>query len=191
MAWATDPFYASKIALFYGIIVFCYFTAFHYSYVVILKRSDLELGQVKFTPFKLCLVLCSLVSSFFAVSIIVCITAVFVVSIPVNNSIETVSDGVTTIYNGVVILVGGLVAYRIGWYYLGHPFSISDALQKAIRNIDSPPFKAKGDWETLTEEGRLTEIMKQFIHFPSQMHYKKPFEILTHHHSKQKGTGRH
>ena len=40
IAWSTDPFYASRIALFYGIIAFCYFISFKYAYIFPLKYNS-------------------------------------------------------------------------------------------------------------------------------------------------------
>lgn len=169
MAWATDPFYASQVALFYGIIIFSYFTTFHYSYIVSSRAfGEKENGEVKFTK-KLCvLVPISLFVTFIAVFTVICLIVVFVVTVPVSNSIETATEGVTSIYNGAIVLIGGLLAYRIGWHYIGQSFSVSDALEKALENMDYPlpqenklPDKEK--WEELTEEGRLTEVIKAMI----------------------------
>ena len=169
MAWATDPFYASQVALFYGIIIFSYFTAFHYSFIVSSRAfGEKENGEVKFTK-KLCvLVPISLFVTFIAVFTVICLIAVFVVTVPVSNSIETATEGVTSIYNGAIVLIGGLLAYRIGWHYIGQSFSVSDALEKALEKMDYPlpqenklPNKEK--WEELTEEGRLTEVIKAMI----------------------------
>ena len=169
MAWATDPFYASQVALFYGIIIFSYFTTFHYSYTVSSRAfGEKENGEVKFTK-KLCvLVPISLFVTFIAVFTVICLIAVFVVTVPVSNSIETATEGVTSIYNGAIVLIGGLLAYRIGWHYIGQSFSVSDALEKALEKMDYPlpqenklPDKEK--WEELTEEGRLTEVIKAMI----------------------------
>ena len=107
----------------------------------------------------------SLCLSFLFVSIIVVVLALFVVTVPVSNSIETASDGVRSIYSGAVILIGGLLAYKIGGEYIKNPFSISDALKKAMFKIEKDPFgkKPKQDWEKLSEEGRLTDVLKEII----------------------------
>ena len=170
MAWATDPFYASRIALFYGIIIFCYFSAFHYTYIVSFRICfDDDKGNPS-SCFPI-VVSGSLIGSFLAVSAIVSIIAVYVISVPVNNSIETATEGVTSIYNGAVVLIGGLVAYRIGWHYIGSSFSVSDALENALKNVKFPsPTEPQHNtipedekWDQLTEEGRLTEVMKAMI----------------------------
>ena len=115
----------------------------------------------------------ALFCSFLAVSLVVLIITLYVVTVPVNNSIETTSEGVTSIYNGAVVLIGGLLAYKIGWQYFGHSFSISDALEDALKRINAPsaalerikepqPGVGVKKWDNLTEEGRLTEIMVAF-----------------------------
>ena len=110
-------------------------------------------------------VLLSLLSSFIFVSGINIVITVFVISVPISNSIETTSEGVTSIYNGAVILIGGLLAYKIGWYYLGNSFSVSQALQKALTKVEIPPFKVdrENDWSKITEEGRLAEVMRAIV----------------------------
>ena len=79
----------------------------------------------------------SLAITFVAVTAVVCLTTVFVVTIPVSNSIETATDGISTIYNGAIVLIGGLLAYRIGWHYIGYSFSVSGALEKALEKMKS------------------------------------------------------
>ena len=50
MAWATDPFYASKIALFYIFNIGAYFTSFHYTYIFSSRAFGKREGRdVKFT----------------------------------------------------------------------------------------------------------------------------------------------
>ena len=162
MAWATDPFYASRIVFFYGIIIFAYFLGFHYTYIVSSKTfSDMEKKLTK----RLCFIVpTSLLMSFIAVSGVVVILTVYVISVPINNSIETATEGVTSIYNGAVVLIGGLVAYRIGWQYIGHSFSVSGALENALKKVKYPSQgDKKAEWEMLTEEGKLTKIMQAVI----------------------------
>ena len=103
----------------------------------------------------------ALFCSFLTVSLVVLIITLYVVTVPVNNSIETASEGVTSIYNGAVVLIGGLLAYKIGWRYFGHSFSVSDALEDALECMEAPPAGVRvKDWDNLTEERRLTEILK-------------------------------
>ena len=49
MAWATDPFYASRIAIFYGFTIGAYFTAFHFTYIL-LSRALCDVDGSKSEP---------------------------------------------------------------------------------------------------------------------------------------------
>ena len=162
MAWATDSFYASRIALFYGIVIFCFFTAFRCTYVASSKAFYKSERITKKSYYYGIVLPASLFCSFVAVSLVVVIITLYVVTVPVNNSIETTSEGVTSIYNGAVVLIGGLLAYKIGWQYFGHSFSASDALKDALVGMESPMGMNKDEWKKLTEESRLTEILKAF-----------------------------
>ena len=268
MAWVTDPFYASRIAIFYGISIGVYFILFHLAYnlslnikIVLCKvhNNKVELmswlldeqnGEVKLKKvinkviakkdgnelkltYKLSKVICeegnevklrscvfifiSLIILAIVVSTIIVVIALFVVTVPVNNSIETAADGISSIYSGAVILIGALLAYRIGGHCISNPFSISDALKTAMGNVSFPdttnrsqtstgsgtigqtnssdvaiqqnPSPSAGNqerslsespnpknimWEKLTEEGRLTEVMRVII----QQEVKKHKESL-------------
>ena len=162
MAWATDSFYASRIALFYGIVIFCFFTAFRCTYVASSKAFYKSERITKKSYYYGIVLPASLFCSFVAVSLVVVIITLYVVTVPVNNSIETTSEGVTSIYNGAVVLIGGLLAYKIGWQYFGHSFSASDALKDALVGMESPTGMNNDEWKKLTEESRLTEILKAF-----------------------------
>ena len=221
MAWITDPFYASKIGVFYGIIIFCYFIAFHYVYAIIVsaqkeaqtnrkntssqeqtpssenkneenspspeqpvdasKKND-DTATAHGTPendkkghescCKKCCVSKTCCRVFFPISMIlipfflitglIVTVAIFITSIPVNNSIETSTDAVTSIYNGAVVLIGGLLAYRLGWRYIGRPFSVKDALEKALEQVKETK-KKNQKWDDLDNEGRLTALMTKYF----------------------------
>ena len=167
MAWATDPFYASRVALFYGIIIISYITCFHYSYIASSKAASVFKNAFGIKSNNIyVLVPVSLLLTFIAVTAVVSLITVFIVTVPVSNSIETATDGISSIYNGAIVLVGGLFAYKLGWHYVGHNFSASNALEKALENL----FPLQGtnklptNLQTYTEEGKLTEIMKAMIH---------------------------
>ena len=163
LAWASTPFYASRIAFYYAITLFLYFIAFRCNYR--LFESYMFCTKKTFSQWSWIVLMVSSGVTFFAVSLFISLLCILVVTVPINNSIETVSDGITTIYNEAVLLIGGLLAYKIGWYYLfGNSFSVSDALQKSMVS-ESPPFKVDGkkSWEKLTEEGRLTEVINSII----------------------------
>lgn len=190
MAWATDPFYASRIGLYYLIVICLYYVAFYYSYILsyntiyINEESVLKklicccydkvlriypcnrLLQNK----KFCLVIIvtiSFIISFVSVSAIIATVTIFVASVPVNNSLESSTDSVTTIYNGVVVLIGGVVAYTVFCHYFDHSFSMEGALKQAMNELNDP-FRPPEDgsdirWEKLTEEKRLIQVMKALI----------------------------
>ena len=156
MAWATDPFYASRIGFFYAFTIGSFFSVFHFVYIATTKAFK---DKDKFYF----ILVASLTTSFFSVAGVIVIVALYVAVVPITNSIETASEGVSTIYSGAVVLISALLAYRIGWYYFGDPFSVSDALQKALKDIDKHPFEVCNKWKKLTEEERLTEVMKAIL----------------------------
>ena len=180
MAWATDPFYASRIALYYGSVFISYFTAFHYAYIFSHKLAELCKNSTFFLAIEY-IFCCTLVErnrfwsgvvlAFVLISGLTGTFAIFVVNIPVNNSIESSADGVTTIYNGAVVLIGILLAHKIGGHFL-HPFSVEDALKDAMKQMDGLPFDKGGEWQTLPEEERLTEVIKALIHRQTSIGHK-------------------
>ena len=176
IAWTSDPFYASRIALYYGIFIFINFVSIRYAYNLSLsvmteiqKMSIYKKYCKCFLGCHNCLeifvVLASLLVTFVLVSGIIVIVITFVAHIPVNNSIEEAADGITTIYNGAVILIFVLIAYKVGNYF-GNPFSLEDALKNAMKEITTTPFNPDSnvEWLKLAEEERMTEIMKALIH---------------------------
>lgn len=158
MAWATDPFYASRIGIFYGLSIGLYFVTFHYIYILVRKilekDGNLTAGYKCWCIF---IVMASLSVNFLIVSTFIVIMVLFVVTVPISNSIESAADGVSSIYNGMVILVAALFAYGISSRYISNPFSISDALKAAMKNFKIDNNK---EWKKLTNEERLTEVMK-------------------------------
>ena len=157
MAWSSDPFYASRIALYYGIAIFCLFISIKFAYNVSLTNNLYVQIIVRSL---------SVVGIFLFVCGILVTVLIFVAAIPVNNSIEESSDGITSIYNGAVVLIGSIIAYKIGWYYFGNSFSVDDALKQAMAEIKMTPFYCDENkyWKELPEEKRMTEIMKALIH---------------------------
>ena len=153
MAWSSDPFYASRVALFYGITIFCLFISIKFVYNVSHTKKD-------------AIVAVSVFAIFSSVAGTIVTVVIFVAAIPVNNSIEESAEGISSIYNGVVVLFGSIVAYKVGLYYFGNPFSVEDALKQAMTEIKMTPFYSDDNkyWEELTEEKRMTEIMKALIH---------------------------
>ena len=97
---------------------------------------------------------------------IIITVVLFFTHVPINNSIENSLTGLTTIFNGAVVLIGGFIAYRVSVKYFGNPFSLEDALKNAMNEIKTTPFDPDDilNWSKLTEEGRMTEVMKALIH---------------------------
>ena len=155
MAWSTDPFYASKIGVYYAVYIFLNYTASKYTYILSLKLCK----SCKYS------ILCTIFSVIFALLLIngVLITiTIFVVNIPVNNSIEESADGIKSLYNSAVVLIGGIIAYNVGWYYFFGSFSFNKAMEKAMTNM-KVPFSDNSHWQSLTEEERMAEVMKALI----------------------------
>ena len=220
IAWSTDPFYASRIAVYYGIVIFVYYHTFKNTYLlpIVCKREftaqpsadshnnvsntapqtmserdgenccnsciektwgcgkeieeedKKERTRMRTTSCVvglgiLCVVIAGiLLSGFHALN------AVFIYYIPINHSIEESINGVQTIYNGAVLLIGGLIAYNIGWfYYHSKKFSVEGAMQKAMKEMKENPFGRDPNqyveeaWDVLSEEDRMKEIMKALL----------------------------
>ena len=169
IAWSTDPFYASRIALFYGIITFYYFTSIKYGYsfpLKILRRDEDSNNCHHWNTCELISVVISLFITLCLCSFIIIPVVLFVIHVPINNSIEQSLTGITTIFNGTVILIGGFIAYRVSIQYFGNPFSMEDALKNAMNEIEKTPFDPDDilNWSKLSEEKRMTEVMKAFIY---------------------------
>ena len=169
IAWSTDPFYASRIALFYGTIIFCYFLCVKYAYSLplkILRRHEDPKTPNHWNKWELAAVVISLFITISVCTGIIYIVTTFIIHVPMNNSIEHSLTGITTIVNGAVILIGGYVAYSVGIKHFGNPFSLEDALKNAMNEIKKTPFKPDDilNWKKLSEEKRMTEVMKALIY---------------------------
>ena len=233
IAWNTDPFYSSRIAVYYGIVIFVYYHTFKNTYLlpIVWKReftaqpsavsntaspttppttasstmSDDECcvkccrktwgcgkeieGDVKkkertrmrTTSCVVGLGILFVVIAGILLSGFHALNAVFIYYIPINHSIEESVNGVQTIYNGAVLLIGGLIAYNIGWfYYHSKKFSVEGAMQKAMKEMKENPFGrdpnqyVEEGWDVLSEEDRMKEIMKALlIHKAMQQELKK------------------
>ena len=108
---------------------------------------------------------------------------IFIVNIPVNNSIEESADGVKSLYNGAVLLIGGIIAYNVGWYYFFGSFSFNKAMERAMKDMEIP-FNNPSDnshWQRLTEEERMAEVMKALIsnQILSRPRYGRLYSALT------------
>ena len=167
IAWSTDPVYASRISIFYGILIFSLFLSCKYAYSVPItlrrmvsnapKRSDVLLVGATITV------------TVFIVAGIHIAAAIFYSHIPINNAIEESVTGISSIYNSAVLLIGGLIAYNVGWYYFRSSFSFENAVRNAMKELSKkkPSEYANEDWkesenkwDTMTAEERLTAIIK-------------------------------
>ena len=164
MAWSTDPFYASKIAVYYAVYIFLNYTTSKYTY----RLSHKLCKSCKCRCAKAANIVVVIISVTFALllvnGVLVTIT-IFIVNIPVNNSIEESADCVKSLYNGAVLLIGGIIAYNVGWYYLFGSFSFNKAMERAMKDMQIP-FNNPIDnshWQSLTAEGRMAEVMKALI----------------------------
>ena len=158
MAWSTDPFYASKIAVYYAVYIFLNYTTSKYTY-----RLSLKLCESR--KYSICCVIFSVTFALLLVNGVLVTITIFIVNIPVNNSIEESAHGVKSLYNGAVLLIGGIIAYNVGWYYLFGSFSFNKAIERAMKDMQIP-FNNPIDnshWQRLTEEGRMVEVMKALI----------------------------
>ena len=179
MAWSGDPFYASRIAIYYAIFIFSNFIASKNAYIVGYKAGtycykmyptrarqiEKNIDGYKCSCHTIFLVIFSVFIAIIVVNGILVTITIFVVSIPVHNSISEAADGVTSIYNGGVVLIGGIIAYNVGWYYFFGSFSLEEALKAAMKEMETPfSYDANGNWEMLTEEGRMTQVMKALVY---------------------------
>ena len=158
IAWSTAPFYASKIALFYGIVIFVHFMSSKYAYIM---SSELAELCCKKKTLKCAKIVIIIITSIFVIGTIATV-ATFIVHFPTNNFIEESVTALTTIYNGAIILFGGLLAYKLGLFYFSSSFSINGALRKAINQMNNPPPNPI-PWNELTDEGKLAKVMKAII----------------------------
>lgn len=180
MAWSSDQFYASKIAIYYAIFIFSNFIALKNAYIVGCKvgtyshntyptgaRQFIEknIDGYRCSCLTISLVIFLVIIAIIVVNGILVTITIFVVSIPVHNSISEAADGVTSIYNGGMVLIGGIIAYNVGWYYFFGSFSLEEALKAAMKEMETPfNYDANGNWEMLTEEGRMTQVMKALVY---------------------------
>lgn len=166
IAWAIDPFYASRISLLYGIIIFSYFISFKYAFIAPIKITRRNDNCKYWSTKELILVAFSISIVTVVSTTITLIVSLFVAHVQTNGSLEQSITGIATMYNGAVILIGGLIAYSMGMQYFGNGFSLKRALKKAMKDMKDAPFNPddNGTWQDLTEEGRITEVIKELIH---------------------------
>ena len=164
MAWSTDPFYASKIAVYYAVYIFLNYTISKYTYI--LSHKLCKSCKCRYTKVaNIVVVIVSVTITLLLVNGVLVTITIFIVYIPVNKSIEESADGVNSLYNGAVLLIGGIIAYNFVWYYLFGSFSFNKAMERAMKDMQIP-FNNPSDnshWQRLTEEGRMVEVMKALI----------------------------
>lgn len=160
IAWTTNPFYASKIAIYYGIVIFVYFVIFKNAYTlpfVCLKGLQCS---TKYWTF------CGIFSIFVAgvVTVLIHIICVlFFVVIPINNSITESVSGIQSLYHSAILLVGGVITYNIVWFYFSKPFSVEKALKKTLKEMEQPPCIVNDEWKDLSEVERMKQIIEAWV----------------------------
>ena len=156
IAWSLTPFYAGSILLYYGVIIFVAFLSLKYIYIWVHNLTSKN---------RLLLALALFITSFVLVFVIV-ITLLFIIYIPVDGSIESSAVGITTIYHGGVLLIGGMVAYNVGGHYIGGSFSFNTVLKTAATEMKRNPFNRNDvDWEQESEEERMSKVVNMIIKY--------------------------
>lgn len=166
VAWTTTPFYASKIALFYGMVILILFITFKYVYnfsTELLKKCCCDQHRVPAST-NITNIIFLLIAAIFVIGTIVTIT-IFFIYFPTNHSIEQSVTALTTIYNGAIVLFGGLLAYKL---FFSSSFSITGVLEKAMDQMNLPPSVQFSpihvtNWNELTNEGKMVEVIKTLI----------------------------
>ena len=168
IAWITDSFYATGVGINYAI--------FYVIHLVMLKQSCKRTKQCydswtksRDTRWKVCFG-CFVVLGVFAVwfvslSLQVLIT-VFIVYTPINHSIEDTPTKLLTITQGIIVLVVGLIAWKVivDPRSKGTLSAISGALRKAIKKKDSKcELKSDEEWVKLDDDGKLAEVLLHVI----------------------------
>ena len=162
IAWSIVPFYAGRIFIHYGIILFICFLALKYvfKYSFILFQN-----QCKITTCNRALILLILIVTSVVVVGTIITVAIFIIYIPISNSIEDTAVGITTVYHGAVLLIGGLIAYNIGGHYFGGSFSMNNVLNRAMQEIGNNPFDESDnkEWRYESEEMRMSKIVQYVL----------------------------
>lgn len=162
IAWTTDPFYAGRIAVYYGIVIFVYFVTFKNAYTlpyVCLKWLNYE------TEYWACFGVLSIFVVGVFIGLIHVISVLFFVVIPIDYSITESVNGAQTLYQSAVLLVGGVITYNIAWFYFSNPFSMEKALKKTWKEMNKPQGINIPDnkWKDLSEEERMKLVLKRII----------------------------
>ena len=156
IAWSLTPFYAGSILLYYGVIVFVAFLSLKYTYIQthkLISQKRIWLG-------------CVLIITSIILIVVIVVTISFIIYIPVSGSIENSAIGITTIYHGGVLLIGGLIAYNVGGHIIGGSFSINSVLKTAVTEMKDNPFNRNDvEWDLASEEKRMSKVVNMLIKY--------------------------
>ena len=156
IAWSLTPFYTGSILLYYGVIVFVAFLSLKYTYIQthrLISQKRIWLG-------------CVLIITSSILILVIVVTLLFIIYIPVSGSIENSAIGITTIYHGGVLLIGGLIAYNVGGHIIGGSFSINSVLKTAVTEMKDNPFNRNDKkWGLASEEKRMSKVVNMLIKY--------------------------
>ena len=86
----------------------------------------------------------------------------FVVHVPVNDSIEGATGGIATVYSGVALFFGGLIAFKLGWQ--SFPFSVNAVLRETMNDMKSNPFNFNDKkWKNNSDKERMSKVVSNLI----------------------------
>ena len=181
IAWTTNPFYASKIALYYGIIISVYFVTLKNAYflpAVLFEREKCKTKQW------ICCGSFSMVVAAVVLFSVHIVSVLFFVFIPINHSITESVSGVQALYHSVILLVAGVITYNVVWFYFLKLFSAEKALEKALKEIEKPQWIAdNSEWKDLSEEERMKRIIvslfKQVQNFSAETTLRNALSDMT------------
>ena len=155
IAWATDPVYASKIFIYNVLFFFTLFLSCKYAYSVPITLRQMVSDEPRHS--EVWYVGITMTAAVANIVIIHTAAVCFYSHVPVNNAVEGSVSGISSIYNSAVLLIGGLIAYNVGWYYFRTSFSFEDAIRKAMKNVTK---QNHANWNQFTEEERLINTIE-------------------------------
>ena len=96
------------------------------------------------------------------VAVLNIVAVYFYTHIPVNGAIEGSVTGLSSMFNSAVLLIGGVIAYNVGWHYFRSSFSFEGAVRTAMKQLtqNRPNNYIEARLENMTEEERLAEVVK-------------------------------
>ena len=170
IAWITDPLYATGIKINYVVFYVIHLLVLKQSckstcYDLLVKCKSADSGTGCKALFGCIAVLAVFAVWLVSLSLQVLVTAFFVY-IPINYSIEDTSSKLLTIIQGVVVLILGLIVWKVIVDPRGkEPLAIiSGALHKVIKRKGSErELKSGSDWVGLDDEEKLAEVFTHVI----------------------------